>query len=76
MDNYTSIIQSSYYSLKQLKQVPSIASVAWLLLKGLPSSYDAFIFRKYEEISEYISDEEDIDLNKLIAELISKEIRI
>ena len=76
MDNYTSIIQSSYYSLLELKQSPSKASTAWTLLKGLPSSYDAFISRKYEALSEVISDNDDIDLNKLIAKLILEETRI
>ena len=36
MDTYTSIIQSSYYSLKQLGHAPSKANIAWQLLKGLP----------------------------------------
>ena len=76
MDNYTSVIQSSYYSLIELNQSPSKASIAQTLLKGLPSSYDAFISRKYEEISEAILDNDDIDLNKLVAELISEETRI
>ena len=76
MDSYTSTIQSSYYSLKELGQSPSKASMAWNLLKGLPSTYDAFISRKYEDISEAISDNDDIDLNKLVAELISEESRI
>jgi hypothetical protein len=42
-------------------------------LKGLPWSYDAFISRKYVEISDIITKKEDIDLNKLVAELISEE---
>jgi hypothetical protein len=76
MDSYTSIIQSSYYSLKQLGHNPSMANIAWQLLKGLPTSYDAYISRKYAEISDIITKKEDIDLNKLIAELISEENRI
>ena len=76
MDGYTSTIQSSYYSLKELDHAPSTANIAWQLLKGLSSSYDAFISRKYAEISEKITKKEDIDLNKLIAELISEENRI
>jgi hypothetical protein len=76
MDGYTSTIQSSYYSLKELGHAPSIASIAWQLLKGLTTSYDAFISRKYAEISEKITKKKDIDLNKLIAELISEENRI
>ena len=76
MDSYTSTIQSSYYSLEQLGHNPSKANIAWQILKGLPSSYDAFISRKYAEISEIITKKGDIDLNKLIAELISEENRI
>jgi hypothetical protein len=76
MDSYTSTIQLSYYSLKQLGHNPSKANIIWQLLKGLPSSYDAFISRKYAEISEIITKKEDIDLNKLITELISEENRI
>jgi hypothetical protein len=45
-------------------------------LKGLPSSYDAFISRKYAEISDIITKKEDIDLNKLVTELILEKNRI
>src|SRR5882672_717410 len=76
MDSYTSTIQSSYYALKQLKNAPSKASIAWTLLKGLPTNYNAFISRKYAEISDVITKYEEIDLNKFIAEFISEENRI
>jgi gag-polypeptide of LTR copia-type len=76
INSYTSTIQSSYYSLKKLKNVLSKTNIAWQLLKGLPSSFDPFISRKYIEISENITDNKKIDINKLIAELISKESRI
>jgi hypothetical protein len=46
------------------------------LLKGLLSSYDLYISRKYAETSDIIIKNENIDINKLIAELISEENRI
>ena len=76
MDSYTSTIQASYYTLKELGNEMPRANIAWNILKGLPSTYDPLISRKYEEISKAISAKQDIDLNKLIAELISEEARI
>jgi hypothetical protein len=76
MDSYTSTIQASYYALKELENEVPKANIAWNILKGLPSSYDPLISRKYEEISKSISDKEDIDLNKLITDLISEEARM
>jgi hypothetical protein len=50
--------------------VPVIAS---LILKGLPSSFDSFSSRKYEEIS---NDLDEIDINDLIKDLIAEEARM
>ena len=72
MDEYTSNIQSSTIYLKELSQEIPEPIIAWLLLKGLPSSFDNFASRKYEELEE---DLEDIDLNKLVSELIAEEGR-
>ena len=76
MDSYTSTIQASYYALKELGNEVPRANIAQNILKGLPSTYDPLISRKYEEIFKTISAKEDIDLNKLIAELINEKARI
>ena len=47
--------------------------MACLLFKGLPSSFDSFASRKYEELAKDIA---NINISKLIADLISEEARI
>jgi hypothetical protein len=73
MDEYTSQIQASAIYLKELDyQVPK-PFLAWLLFKGLPSSFDSFSSRKYEELAKDIK---NIDISKLISDLISEESRM
>ena len=47
--------------------------IASLIFKGLPSSFDAIASRKYKEL---VKDIANIDISKLISELISEEARI
>jgi hypothetical protein len=92
IDEYTSTIQSASIYLRELKcEVPKPLLV-WLLLKGLPSSFDSFASRKYEELSKKIdnyntttSNEKtsnsynnynNIDILNRISELVSEEGRI
>jgi gag-polypeptide of LTR copia-type len=73
IDEYTSNIQSSNIYLKTLRQNIPKALIAWLILKGLPSSYDNYASRKYKEL---INNLNNINVNKLIIDLISEEGRI
>ncbi|CAL3971483.1 unnamed protein product [Diplocarpon coronariae] len=73
VDKYTSAIQSSATYLRQLKCPLPKPIIASLIFKGLPSSFDSFASRKYEEI---LSDLEYIDLESLINDLILEEARI
>jgi gag-polypeptide of LTR copia-type len=72
MDEYTSNIQSSMIYLTKLNQTIGKPIVAWLILKGLPSQYDSYASRKYEELTEDIN---EIDVSKLVSDLISEEGR-
>src|SRR6266536_1351431 len=47
--------------------------LVWIILKGLPSSFDYFTSRKYEELAKDI---DKLDISKLLSELISEEDRI
>jgi len=47
--------------------------IAWIIFKGLPSSFDSLASRKYEDISGSLT---TIDISKLISELISEEARM
>jgi len=47
--------------------------IASLIFKGLPSSFDAIASRKYEELAKNIA---NIDISKLIFELISEEAKM
>ncbi|PBP15315.1 retrotransposon protein, putative, Ty1-copia subclass, partial [Diplocarpon rosae] len=73
IDEYTSAIQSSAIYLKQLNCPLPKPIIASLIFKGLPSSFDSFSSRKYEEISNNL---EDINLESLINDLISEEARM
>ncbi|CAL3971562.1 unnamed protein product [Diplocarpon coronariae] len=73
VDEYTNAIQSSAIYLRQLKCPLPKPIIASLIFKGLPSSFDSFASRKYEEIS---SDLEYIDLESLINDLILEEARM
>ena len=73
VDEYTSSIQSSYLYLKELNQELPKPIIAWLLLKGLPSSFDSFSSRKYEDLAKDLT---KIDLDQLITDIISEEGRI
>ncbi|CZT13730.1 uncharacterized protein RCO7_11428 [Rhynchosporium graminicola] len=73
IDKYTSVIQASSVYLKQLKYKILKPILASLIFKGLPSSFNSFASRKYEEISNNLS---SIDIEGLIRDLISEEARI
>ena len=73
IDEYTSQIQSSAIYLSELKNELLKPLLAWVLFKGLPSSFDSFISRKYEEIARDI---QFVNISKLIADLISEESRM
>ena len=73
IDEYTSQIQSSALYLKELGYELPKPIIASLIFKGLPSSFDAIASRKYEELAKDIA---NIDISKLISELISEEARI
>lgn len=73
MDEYTSQIQSAAYYLKQMNKGLNNAHVAWIIFRGLPSSFDAFSSRKYEEIGKTLN---DLNISNLTAELIAEESRM
>ena len=73
IDKYTSQIQSSILYLKELGYELPKPIIASLIFKGLPSSFNAIVSRKYEELAKNIA---NIDISKLISELISKEARM
>ncbi|KAH9208136.1 hypothetical protein DL95DRAFT_312401, partial [Leptodontidium sp. 2 PMI_412] len=73
------IVDSNYSSYKSIDEYTSLDCeipkpvITSLILKGLPSSFDAFSSRKYEKMS---GDLKNIDINGLINDLISEEARI
>ena len=69
IDEYTSQIQSSSLYLKELGYEIPKPFLACMLFKGLPSSFDSFASRKYKELAKDIS---NIDINKLISNLVSE----
>ena len=73
IDEYTSQIQSSALYLRELGYELPKPIIASLIFKGLPSSFDAIASRKYEELAKDIA---NIDISKLISELISEEARM
>jgi hypothetical protein len=73
IDEYTSQIQSSALYLKGLGYELPKPIIASLIFKGLPSSFDAIASRKYEELAKDIT---NINIPKLISELISEEARM
>ena len=73
IDEYTSQIQSSILYLKELGYELPKPIIVSLIFKGLPSSFDAIASRKYKELAKDIA---NIDISKLISELISEEARI
>ena len=73
IDEYTSQIQSSALYLKELGYELPKPIIASLIFKGLPNSFDAIASRKYEELAKDIA---NIDISKLISELISEEARM
>ena len=73
MDEYTSQIQSAAYYLKQMNKGLNNAHVAWIIFRGLPSSFDAFSSRKYEEIGKNL---DNLNISNLTAELIAEESRM
>ncbi|KAF7961227.1 hypothetical protein EAE96_000893 [Botrytis aclada] len=73
MDEYTNSIQSSYNYLKSMKYDIPKAFIVWFLFRGLPSYFDGFASRKYEELAK---NQDNIDLDSLFSELISEEARM
>src|SRR6202035_4537666 len=47
--------------------------LVWIILKGLPSSFEYFTSRKYEELAKDIN---NLDIPRFLSELISEEARI
>jgi len=76
IDEYTSNLQASSIYLKELSTELPKPILAWILFKGLPNTFDSFISRKYEELAKTLESKAYIDLNKLIADIISEEARI
>ena len=72
MDEYINNIQLFIIYLTKLNQTISKLIVAWLVLKGLLNQYNNYVSRKYEEL---IKDLNEIDVFKLINDLILKEGR-
>jgi len=72
MDEYINNIQLFIIYLTKLNQTISKLIVAWLILKGLLNQYNNYVSRKYEEL---IKDLNEIDVFKLINDLILKEGR-
>jgi gag-polypeptide of LTR copia-type len=73
IDEYTSQIQSSSLYLKELGYELPRPFMACILFKGLPSSFDSFASRKYEELAKDLA---NIDISRLISDLISEEARM
>jgi hypothetical protein len=73
IDEYTSQIQSSALYLKELGHPLPNPIIASLIFKGLPSSFDAIASRKFEELAKDVL---NIDIPKLISDLISEEARM
>src|SRR6202035_553096 len=44
--------------------------LVWIILKGLPSSFEYFTLRKYEELAKDIN---NLDIPRFLSELISEE---
>ena len=73
IDEYTSQIQASSIYLKEMNYEVPKPFIVYYLFKGLPSSFESFISRKYEELAKDLS---NIDISRLIADLISEEGRL
>ena len=73
IDEYTSQIQSSALYLKELGYELPKPIIASLIFKGLPSAFNTIASRKYEELAKDIA---NINISKLISELILEEARI
>ena len=73
MDEYTSIIYSSSIHLRELKCIIPNPLIIHIIFKGLPSSFEPLISRKYEDIGKSLT---NIDISKLISELIAEEARM
>ena len=73
MDEYTSWIQSTSIYLKELECELPKQYIVLLLFKGLPSIFDRFASRKYEEKAR---DLKNINISKLTSEMISEEARL
>ena len=73
IDEYTSLIQSSAIYLQEMKYELPKPFLAWTILRGLPSSFEYFTSRKYEELAKDIN---NLDISRLLSELISEEARM
>ena len=73
INKYTSQIQSLAIYLDQLEYKVPILFLAWLLFKGLPSSFNSFNSCKYKELAADLS---KINISKLITNLILEEARM
>ncbi|KAE9374467.1 hypothetical protein N431DRAFT_503311 [Stipitochalara longipes BDJ] len=70
---FDKIVDNNYNSFNNMDEYTSNIQSTWLILKGLPSSYDNYTSRKYEELSGIIKDGQ---LIKLISDLIAEEGRL
>jgi hypothetical protein len=73
INEYTSQIQSSAIYLKELNYEVPRPFLAWLLFKGLPSSFNSFNSRKYKELAKDLT---KVNISKLITDLILKEAKM
>ncbi|KAK6601559.1 hypothetical protein H4I96_06900 [Botrytis cinerea] len=75
INEYTNNILSSYIYLKDLKFELQKAYIIWIVFNNLNNSFDSFKSRKTKEISKDLINN-NIDLNKLISELIFEKSRM
>jgi len=73
IEEYISEIQSSALYLRSLKENVSNTFILITIFNSLPSSFNSFISRKYEEIGKDLN---NIDLDELVSDLIGEESRM
>ncbi|KAF4615563.1 hypothetical protein G7Y89_g15302 [Cudoniella acicularis] len=73
IDEYISEIQSSAQYLEKLGHKVSDVFILVTIYNSLPSSFDAFTSRKYEEVGNKL---DNINLEKLVSDLIAEEARM
>jgi hypothetical protein len=72
VDEYINTIQSAVLYLKELDySIPKLLLI-YILFKGLPSSFETFVSRKYKELAKDIK---NINITQLINDIINEETR-